>query len=583
MYLNKIFQTFINPKGKITASSYLTGISLVILYHFLTNIFLFRSDFASFFIDSPLTRFSTGIVGLINISDDSTTKIYGMSLFNIKQSLMFLTAYIAFIVTFKRCVTLNYKKIKCYVLSILTCLFFAMIFEISDLILFILGFPLHVFHNFYYLYYLILPVVGCFIVYLTDKSAFKSNPTATKLLLICFVFAILKFISINKIYQIALYLSFFSVFIHHISSLNSIYKRNKIYMIFFLFIAINCIITYIFMKSDFNVYFYFFSDSILEFVDIVVLLFGLFLILLSTIDDQEQDALNEKEVSWRSNSIIDLLFNFKGNISGREYIAMLILIFIGINAYFTPDFLRIPNSIELFPFLRGYYHPVKCFYIFLMVYSSIVISLKRARTKSQPIAWGWITGIFTYLMFWCWQKLITFSRYDQQIYTNDKTSLFYISVFIIGIILVVSLSIKSNNDEKTDIKDNYHFTGIDYLITYFIIAIFMIIATVLFPSTISNYHSSSMLQLMIWIAFLGLLIYYSIQRIKDAKRSIGWIFAAYILLIGLVIVYLFTRLYFIIYIIQYIVFLRFVLVALPSKLNAKEKIKTRPNDHDLWL
>jgi len=582
MYLNKIFQTFINPKGKITANSYLTGISFVVLFYFLASILSLRNDFAIFFENISLNQITTGLLGLLNMYDGISDKMHGMGIINIKHVLMFLTTYIAFVVTFKRCVMLNYKKTKCYVLSILTFVLFAMIFEISDLIsLTILEFSISDSH------YLVLPIVGCFIVYLTDKSAFKSNPTATKLLLICFVFAIIRFTFANMFYQIpiiyliALYLLFLALFIHQISSSNRIYKRTKIYIAFFLFIAICYVTTYIFIKSNFNIYFYFISNTILKFVDIAVLLFGLFLILLSTIEDKEQDALNEKEVSWRSNKIIDLLFNFKGNISGREYIAMLILIFIGINAYFIPDFLRIHNSVESFPYLRGYYHPVKCFYIFLMVYSSIVISLKRARTKSQPIAWGWIAGIFTYLMFWSWQQIVYLSIDSRQIYNNDKIPLFYIATLILGIIFVIVLSIKSNNDEKTDIKDNYHFTGIDYLITYFIIAIFMIIATVLFPSTVSNYHSSSMLQLMIWIAFLGLLIYYSIQRIKDAKRSIGWVFAAYILLIGLVIVYLFTRLAFIISIIQYIVFLRFVLVALPSKLKAKEK--TRPNDHDLWL
>lgn len=271
-----------------------------------------------------------------------------------------------------------------------------------------------------------------------------------------------------------------------------------------------------------------------------------------------------------SNKIIDTLFWYKGEINERSYRAMLILILIFVNTSLLPliqALLVRPETGIGHSFMTYTSNPLFCFYMFLMLYSTFVISIKRARAKSLPPALGWIIGFFTYLTFWMWSKFLAY-LIESSTFRSFEYSIIIpatIVIVFIGIIIMIYMGRKCDYDYENDsFEEEMRFSGITYLLKIWNVGLIAAGVRIIlsFAGEQSNFVKIS--SLILGLLYVGLLLSYAFRRASDANVSYLWIILALPSIIILEVIYYYTGSTYATFMVECIFFMRFVLIILPS-------------------
>lgn len=315
------------------------------------------------------------------------------------------------------------------------------------------------------------------------------------------------------------------------------------------------------------------------------------------------------------NKIFRMLFDPRGIITRREYWAGLILLLMITSASYIEIFfgsfssmLYGRNSQEtlLFSIYFGgalnMLQPKFIPYIFIFLFCSFVITIKRCRTLGYNRYTGWILGLFTYLLFAGLRTLFYIgmiisssindpSMDDMGIYP----AMFYLAgvlvlFVVLGIILIVVLSRKVELDNTVVISRNYDsfryiFDQWKLGVVYIVIGVVVLLCWSLFSS--GNYHyldiigQLTIIQTFLSFVYLCVYIAITIRRVQDAGVNIilflSILFVYIMITGGMVCLYyikepLFSNSKILVFIAQFyywlvniVTVLCFILIALPSK------------------
>lgn len=309
----------------------------------------------------------------------------------------------------------------------------------------------------------------------------------------------------------------------------------------------------------------------------------------------------------KENRVVNILLNPKGTLSRKEYwFAMLMLLLL-----FTVPISSIQNVYKLINFIstnipyNGGLDQVNNLYIvsnmlsslnflpllpytFIVLYSSFIITFKRARGHfNNPVKW--LLGVFTYFIPISIGMLQNFINYE---YMRSEGSLINTQLIImiclfmgLGIISFIILSCLPSTDKESDYDNKYgsiNFTfklmGVSLL---YGILLGLIYIWIISKSIFGAYSSTGQLPLFaISLAYLGTFIFLIIKRSQDAKLPV---YIPLIILISVIIITSATMLLFALEIVKQVTFavtliptfffmltavfnaLFFIFIALPTK------------------
>jgi Protein of unknown function (DUF805). len=249
--------------------------------------------------------------------------------------------------------------------------------------------------------------------------------------------------------------------------------------------------------------------------------------------------------------VLNILFNYKGTISAREFRVGLVVIFMTLGAYFTLIIQSPIDSILKNIFdrsIEGNYFILNNIFInfvpklipikFILCYCSIVLCIKRMRSFSSNRAIISLSGLSNYLFFCLFLSLnnltTEFSRY------LEKSSIIIISIifgiiFLAGIINIIYLIREKENEEcyieQYDRKLNIEGFALkigNLMIYIFAISLIWLSLNYLFIR--KSYNTQIIIYIIDLILNLIYLIFYLqfiSRRLRDAGKSQVWIAAIF--------------------------------------------------------
>lgn len=251
-------------------------------------------------------------------------------------------------------------------------------------------------------------------------------------------------------------------------------------------------------------------------------------------------------------TILNLLFNYKGNISYREFragfaiLSITALVVLGLTLFNEVYLEAVQENAGVSGVLsHDRYHNLFRSFIpalvparFILSYSAFVIALKRVRALKGPDALGVISGLISFLFFASLLSLCTisyhyFSRYDGlAIFEEPLTLQLYAlaGLFVTGLLNTACLSVRRKSETISSPASKERLDSIGYAIkTGNVIGVMVMlglfIAAAAFFSLFDGIdgeilRAAAVLYLIVPFCFL---IRYTTCRLRDAGVSIGWI------------------------------------------------------------
>ncbi len=261
--------------------------------------------------------------------------------------------------------------------------------------------------------------------------------------------------------------------------------------------------------------------------------------------------------------MLNLLFNYKGIISHREFRAGIVILFLLIVLEFIS--LAIYRSFNIAILQIGFdqqssytefintianFIPSLIPGSFLFSYTAFVLSLKRMRALSEKRFTGVFSGILNYLFFASISSLLLLSRtlfFEYSIYHNNRLFLtpplisIIVLLFVFGLINVIICAKANRNSEKTKSSSD-RLDPISYLIKLgnilgiATIFIFLLIGlTIIFPDLLTDPSLTTILLRIALLITLFFYITYTFRRVKDANVPVAVfisVIGAYVALIA---------------------------------------------------
>lgn len=567
MKLNTILNTYFNPKGTISAHSYLVGIALAAILLLLSNIEGFSLRLAGLFEE---TANEGGLLGLL--SEFSKGELYmkankGIFIFISHSFLLIPATYMVACITYKRYISLSYPKSKAYPLLIVLCLVY-FFFNIS------------IYQSLSFLYQLslssewitILSILICilvllpavFIVYLISRKKIPEDeapkaamkPVLFLLLLfgICFIRRLLLYAIDFKWVDFTLLLMLFTTYTVLLSRIVRA-KSTKIWTIYGIFMLAEALHMVLVVYSN-NTWLLAIANNIVYFIEKAV--YWLSPVLIFSL------AIYKNDSGYKplfSNTILNNIFDFRGTLSSRAYKAALILIMVFFNLQQIPilqSYIKTLNF-SVFSYSNSIFGIFYTMYSFITIYAIFAVNIKRVRAKSLPISIGWITGAIMSLalvginILWQLQYLY---RYGSEI----KAYLIAIlGLVLLSIAAIIYLSQKTENDKKLTLLKE--FSPESYLFILFNASLLFTILRVIFYLTINEVIFTAIAGFI----YIVLLIYFSYNRAKDAQVNIVWLICAWVALVLFETLFILTGYTIFVFIVDCISLLHVVLIVLPSK------------------
>ncbi|MDR2037770.1 MAG: hypothetical protein LBQ60_07595 [Bacteroidales bacterium] len=263
-------------------------------------------------------------------------------------------------------------------------------------------------------------------------------------------------------------------------------------------------------------------------------------------------------------TILNLLFDYRGKISYREFIAGIILLFItlgchfsiyanhALNMVFTSRFgYEWLSSFTVYNQIMSGFSPQLIPTGFILSYSSFVLALKRMRMINGNCTLSIITGVLNFFFFASLQGLSISASFIENSTMLDmvpKALLITLAVFLVlGIIILLLLSRRGNQEEvdRPEYKEGNKLGIISYIIRLGklmgFVAIVVLVAGVIIviePFIVMSLHGSFFRIFIIAACLIPVIFYirYTAFRLNDAGVSIGWlagILIAYVLMVAL--------------------------------------------------
>ena len=310
--------------------------------------------------------------------------------------------------------------------------------------------------------------------------------------------------------------------------------------------------------------------------------------------------------------VLKILFNYKGEISAKEFRIGIVIIFMTLGAYFalsTQDPMKIIFENMFYNNIDNEYFRLKDIFIyfvpnlipvqFILIYCSFVLGIKRMRSFSSNRTLIILSGLFNYLFFCSFLSFnylsIALSRYFDTTQVIIIAIIFCI-ILIVGLINILCL-IREKEDEECYIEQYDKKLNIESFalkignLIIYIFAISLIYTILSYLFSRNSYNTRvfiNILNTIVNIIFLILYIRYIVRRVRDAGKSHIWIVAilgSYIISIGNLIIagFYFPKYFFyssMIYITvsHLVVASQFILFLLPSK-----EESTSPTPPKEWL
>lgn len=251
-----------------------------------------------------------------------------------------------------------------------------------------------------------------------------------------------------------------------------------------------------------------------------------------------------------NNKILELLFSKNGRVTRRQYWGGLCLLLLGILAAvvferswwmldtiyqvrITPHSHMLPNIAPLITSALLLLIP----YMGLVVYSSFVITLKRARTRYPSISFGWLLGACTSLMYISLLIGIYACMYYQSninetlFYYNFRFIILQVCSILLGIISVIYLSSKGQGDGTNSKNGQYDSIRCIFDLILLIVGYIFIlyIINTLIPEDSTIYLTSIFFLLIVSIIVLGRFVKIMIMRAYDADVSMSKVWILFII------------------------------------------------------
>jgi len=251
-------------------------------------------------------------------------------------------------------------------------------------------------------------------------------------------------------------------------------------------------------------------------------------------------------------TILNLLFNYNGTISYREFRVGISVIFMLAGTYMSSFFNQIHASIiagrissewlasnVLYNQLTNSFTPNLVPVWFIVSYSSFALAMKRVRMLNNSRTIAIASGITNYLFFASFIALLTIGVFLADTQQNEicryiTPILIYIIIafFVIGVANLIYLYTRRGAEQSCSFYQKGRLDVSEYSIKMgnlmgVLIIISIIISVILFLSDFANTILISGLCSLIPLFFY---IKYSIYRLRDANISIFW-------LVGVLIVY----------------------------------------------
>ena len=245
--------------------------------------------------------------------------------------------------------------------------------------------------------------------------------------------------------------------------------------------------------------------------------------------------------------VLNILFNYKGEISAKEFRIGIVILFMTLGVYFS---ILLRNPIAsivdggLFVETNDTYFILRNIFInfvpnlipmqLILFYCSFVLAIKRMRAFSNNCAIISLSGLINYLFFCALVSFYFFVEESFKSYNDfliNTIAIILYGIILIGLIYILFLARKKegeNNyekDEKGKLSIENYALKIGKLMLYSAI-ITPILIIILLPMTYA-FHSAQIISTIIPMIF-GIIIFcfyirYVIRRMRDAGISQIWI------------------------------------------------------------
>ena len=250
--------------------------------------------------------------------------------------------------------------------------------------------------------------------------------------------------------------------------------------------------------------------------------------------------------------VLNILFNYKGTLSAREFRVGLVVLFMTLGVYFS-IFLRTPIASAIFGnVLSGEY---SSYYILrnilinfvpsliplqlILSYCTFILCVKRMRFFSSNSIITIFSGLFNYLFFSLFVSIYYLmddsTRFSSELPLKIIAIIFGI-LFIIGLINLLFLTRKTEDenyddeDEEGKLNIENYALKIGKLMLYFaIIMLIFAVLSALISETSNNSRQALLIIRNIFANIILLILYirYVIRRVKDAGISQVWVVAIF--------------------------------------------------------
>ena len=563
MKLNSILNTYFNPKGTISNYNYLVGVALAIIILVLSNLENFSFSIINFL--EPRTWDDNLLLGL------KESKLYSKSItglfLTISDKLLLIPAmYMLVCITYKRCRTLHFSKIKTYLFSILLC--FSYFFFHTDLynrLTFI--FDIYFLQNYFIVLKIsisiIVLLIGVSTVYSISKHKTEENAKIQPLLylfLLAGIYFMILFVSFAIYLGWVLPVTFILLIGGYIYILSP--KSSKIWVLYMAFIIIEAlyIVLLHFVESTWLLVI---LNNVITCIEKIAYLLSPALVFKMAIlknNDSYQPLFN--------NTMLNNIFDFRGTLNSRAYKASLLMLVIFFNLSHIPALQELMTEyIEIgyyrvhfsfFRYLNSVFSIFFLFYSFITIYIAFVVNIKRARAKSLPMIIGWINGTVMYLAIMVINTLVLYYRSSYDFTRNLLIILLALMVLSIGIVIFMSQKTKDDK-ELPKLKE---FSPESYLFYLFNASLLFTAIRLLLAAITSEV---SILDALIGIIYFGLFIYLAYNRLKDAQIKLVWLISVLIAFVALEFLVLKTGYNIFVFLVECVCFLHIVLIVMPSK------------------
>lgn len=246
--------------------------------------------------------------------------------------------------------------------------------------------------------------------------------------------------------------------------------------------------------------------------------------------------INQKNME---KNILNILFNYKGSITYREFRAGIIILFSLIGVSFYAQMYYQNTSFDSFfvqSFLAHYILQLAPPISFMLSYCAIILTIKRMRMLNMNKFFTVASSILTYLFFSSLLTLVTFNDvYFEKITVKSILIIIIITLFVIGIINIIFLWVRRSNELLSHPKIHGKLTAIDYSMEIGILIVVSIIINTFIYILLSYSKGSQMsisflyiIAIIFYITIFVLYIKACIYRLKDAGINVSWLIITYI-------------------------------------------------------